>query len=142
MSQGLRAIYTHERISERSGRAENTAGWILTGYSTCEPTTVANGKRTFQRVNDEFSCGYVFGRTGPLVAEDGPFNWDKRHREHDHARHGEDRDNEGDAEATEDLGDFQEEVTPLDFLFCRTPFCQKSWTRGELRSYGKDSRML
>ena len=91
---------------------------------------MANGKITFQRVSNAFSWGYARGRTRPLGAEDSPFDRHERQREHNHGRYGEEGDDKGDTEATENLGDFQEKVTAFDFLLCRTPFCQKSQFRG------------
>ena len=90
---------------------------------------MANGKITFRRVNDALSWGHARGRTRPLGAEDSPFGRYERQREHNHGRHGEDGENKGDTEATENLGDFQEKVTAFDLLLRRAPFCQKSRSR-------------
>ena len=91
----------------------------------------------FQRVNDGFSWGHACGRTRPLGAQDSPFGGHERHREHNNGRYGEDGDNKGDTEATENLGDFQEKVTAFDFLLRCAPFCQKSRSRGGPGRYEK-----
>ena len=72
---------------------------------------MANGKITVQRVKD-VSSGHVRGRTRPLVAKDGLCGGHEWHCEHNHGHDGEDQDNKSVTEVTEDLGDFQEKVTP------------------------------
>jgi len=66
MSQGLSAIYRDERVSARSGRTNCVANWVLTGYRICEAMTVANGKMTVGRVNDEFHLS---------MCSDAPDHW-------------------------------------------------------------------
>ena len=59
MSQGLSAICKHEAISVQPGERNSPGNRRRTGYRICERTTVATGKMTVGRVNDEFRMSKV-----------------------------------------------------------------------------------
>jgi hypothetical protein len=69
----------------------------------------------------------------PLFGPNLPAKGNEFGRENDHADHGEDRDDKGDAEAGQDLGYFEEKVGSLDFLLCRTP---GNVVREQVRQHG------
>ena len=98
---------------------------------------MANGKITFQKVNDTVSWGLACGCMRPLGVGDIPFDRHEWQCKHNHGCYGEEGDDKGDTEVTENLGDFQEEVTAFDVLLCHAPFCQKSWS---YRGPGGDER--
>jgi hypothetical protein len=79
--------------------------------------------------------------TRPLVGHDSPLGRYEWHRKYDQACYGQQRDDQGDAEVNEDLGDFLEEVTAINFLLHHAPFCQELVSERVL-VYGKDSQML
>ena len=50
-----------------------------------------------------------------------PLKWDQRRAQNDHAREDDPRQEPREPEALEDLGDFLEEIRPLNFFLCCAP---------------------